>query len=163
MHISGPWAGANISYKNIASMAARHPTFGSGASRSISLSVSRSCTPSIGPVISPLETAPSKCEILIETLDFDRALTMLDQGVGICVYYQCYQAVLAAQAKFTKLHRAGKWDTPFVPTQNDFIALVTSRTMWYNEYKKNFKQAEYYPEMALKILSGTYQHRNLAF
>ena len=72
---------------------------------------------------------------------------MLDQGVGIHVYYQCYQAVLAAQAKFTKLHRAGKWDAPVVPTQNDFIALVTSHTMWYNEYKKNFEQAKRYPEM----------------
>ena len=75
------------------------------------------------------------------------ALTMLDQGVGIHVYYQYYQAVLAAQAKFTKLHRAGKWDAPFVSTQNDFIALVISRTMQYNEYKKNLEQAEHYSEM----------------
>ena len=109
--------------------------------------MSCSRTPSIGPVISPLETAPSKHEILIETLDFDRALTMLDQSVGIRVYYQRYQAVFAAQAKFTKLHRAEKWDAPFVPTQNDFIALVTSRTMWYNKYKKNFEQAKHYPQM----------------
>ena len=72
---------------------------------------------------------------------------MLDQGVGIHIDYQRYQAVLAAQAKFTKLHRAGKWDAPVVPTQNDFIALVTSHTMWYNEYKKNFEQAKRYPEM----------------
>jgi len=109
--------------------------------------VSRSRTPSTGPAIPPLETTFSKRETLIETLDFDRALTTLDQGVGIRIYFQRYQAVLAAQAKFTKLHKAGKWDAPFIPTQNDFIALVTSRTMWYNEYKKNFEQAERYPEM----------------
>ena len=46
-----------------------------------------------------------------------------------------------------QVHKAGKWDAPFVPTQNDFIALVTSHTMWYNKYKKNFEQAEHYPEM----------------
>ena len=74
-------------------------------------------------------------------------MTTPDQGAGIRVYYQCYKAVLAAQVKFAKLQKAGKWDAPFIPTQNDFIMLVTSHTIWYNKYKKNFEQAEHYPEM----------------
>jgi hypothetical protein len=74
-------------------------------------------------------------------------LTTQDQAAGVRVYYQRYEAVLAAQEKFEKLHRAGKWDASFHPTQNDFIDLVTSRTMWYNFYKKNFDQVKRYPVM----------------
>ena len=74
-------------------------------------------------------------------------MTTLDQGAGVRVYYQRYKAVLAAQVKFSKLQKAGEWDASFIPTQNDFIGLVTSHTMWYNDYKKNFEQAERYPEM----------------
>ena len=117
------------------------------ASRSISHSVSHSRTPSRGPTIPPLETTTSKRDTLIDKLDFDLALTTLDQGAGIRVYYQRYKAVLAAQVKFAKLQKDGEWDASFIPTQNDFITLVTSRTMWYNDYKKNFEQVERYPEM----------------
>ena len=119
------------------------------ASRSISHSASHSRTPSRsrGSTIPPLGTTTSKRDTLIEKLDFDLALTTLDQGVGIRIYYQRYKAVLAAQVKFAKLQKAGEWDVSFIPTQNDFIALVTSRTMWYNDYKKNFEQAERYPEL----------------
>ena len=95
----------------------------------------------------PLETTTSNRDTLIEKLDFDLALTTLDEGVGIHIYYQRYKAVLAAQVKFAKLQKAGQWDASFIPTQNDFVSLVTSRTMWYNDYRKNFERAERYPEM----------------
>ena len=120
------------------------------ASRSISLSVSRSASRSQTPLVSviPLsENSPSKLSVLIDKLDFDQALTTQDQGAGIRIYHQCYEAVLAAQVKYEKLQKAGKWDAPFIPSQNNFISLVTSRTMWYNQYKKNFEQVERYPEM----------------
>ena len=70
-----------------------------------------------------------------------------DQAASVCVYYQCYEAVLAAQKKFEKLHKAGKWDASFHPTQDNFIALVTSRSMWYNFYKKNFDKLPCYEAM----------------
>ena len=101
------------------------------ASRSISHSASHSCTSSRGPTVPPLETTTSKVDILIAKLDFDQALTTSDQGAGIRVYYQRYKAILAAQVKFAKLQIAGEWDASFIPTQNDFISLVTSRSMWY--------------------------------
>jgi hypothetical protein len=74
-------------------------------------------------------------------------LTTQDQAVGVRVYYQRYEAVLAAQKKFEKLHKAGKWDASFHPTQDNFIALVTSRSMWYNFYKKNFEKLPCYEAM----------------
>ena len=124
-----------------------YPTITSVASRSISHSASHSHTPSRAPTVPPLEATTSKCDILIQKLDFDLALAILNLGVGIHIYHQHYKAVLAAQVKSAKLQKAGQWDASFIPTQNDFISLVTSRTMWYNDYRKNFEQAEHYPEM----------------
>jgi hypothetical protein len=74
-------------------------------------------------------------------------LTTQDQAAGVRVYYQRYEAVLAAQKKFEKLHKAGKWDASFHPTQDNFIALITSRSMWYNFYKKNFDKLPRYEVM----------------
>jgi hypothetical protein len=112
--------------------------------------VSRSQTPSIAPTApTALEAsdASTKLEILIEKLDFDQDLTTQDQAAGVRVYYQCYEAVLAAQKKFGKLHKAGKWDASFHPTQDNFIALITSHSMWYNFYKKNFDKLSHYEVM----------------
>lgn len=133
-------------------MASRFST-SSVAAPSISHSGSHSQTPSIpasGPSAQlshiPNTTVP-KSETLIIKLNFDRALTTQDQGVGIRVCYQCYTAILDAQQKYQKLYKAGKWNESFTPTQNDFINLVTSRTMWYEQYKRHFEQVERYSEM----------------
>jgi hypothetical protein len=73
-------------------------------------------------------------------------LTVEDPSAGIRVYYKRYEAVLAARLKYDKLHKAGDWDAPFFPTTVDFFQLVTSRSMWYKQYKL-FEQVSRYPQM----------------
>jgi len=74
------------------------------------------------------------------------ALTTQEQGCGIRVYYKRYEAVLAAQLKYEKIRKLGDWDALFMPTQNDFYQLVTSRSMWYKHYKL-FEQMPRYPQL----------------
>ena len=69
-----------------------------------------------------------------------------DTSGGIRFYYKRYLAVLAATLKFNELQKAGKWDAPFIPTILDFAQIVTSKTMWYSNYR-NFEKVSRYPQM----------------
>ena len=84
--------------------------------------------------------------MLANKLDFDRSLMIEDSSGGIRFYYKRYLAVLAATLKFNELQKAGKWDAPFIPTIIDFAQIVTSRTMWYSNYR-NFEKVSRYPQM----------------
>ena len=53
---------------------------------------------------------------------------------------------MAATLKFNELQKARKWDAPFIPTINDFAQIVTSRSMWYSNYR-NFEKVSRYPQM----------------
>ncbi len=89
---------------------------------------------------------PTKGQTLIKKLEFDISLTTQDQGAGIHIYYKCYEAVLAAILKYESLRKAGNWDGTFTPTQIDFVQLVTSKSMWYKQYKL-FDQVSRYPQI----------------
>jgi len=91
-------------------------------------------------------TIPTKTEALIKKLEFDVLLTTQDQGAGIHIYYKCYKAVLAAILKYESLCKAGNWDGLFTLTHIDFVQLVTSKSMWYKQYKL-FDQVSRYPQM----------------
>ena len=120
------------------------------ASQSISLSTSRSQTPMSvfplqvsaipGSTIPAKSSAlsniiPTKTEALIKKLEFDVLLTTQDQGAGIHIYYKHYKAVLAAILMYESLRKAGNWDGLFTPTHIDFVQLVTSKSIWYKQYK----------------------------
>jgi hypothetical protein len=130
------------------------PTATSVASRSIDQSASRSLTPAgarsqtPGGAHSQISTGAmfTKKEILINKLQFDRALTTEDHSAGLRVYYQRYEAVLAARLSYENLRKAGNWDANFIPTTVDFYELVTSRSMWYKQYRL-FEQVSRYPRM----------------
>ena len=47
---------------------------------------------------------------------------------------------------YENIRRAGEWDASFFPTTVDFYELVTSRSMWYKQYKF-FEQVSRYPQM----------------
>ena len=93
-----------------------------------------------------ISAIPTKTEALIKKLEFDVSLTTQDQGTGIRIYYQRYKAVLAAILKYESLCKAGNWDGLFTPTHIDFVQLVTSKSMWYKQYKL-FDQVSRYPQM----------------
>ena len=84
--------------------------------------------------------------MLANRLDFDRSLMTEDPLGGIRFYYKRYLAVLATTLKFNELQKAGKWDAPFIPTIIDFAQIVTSKTMWYSNYR-NFEKVSRYPQM----------------
>ena len=67
-------------------------------------------------------------------------------SAGIRLYYKRYRAVLAATLKYEEIHKAKNWDAPFIPTTMDIIKIVTSRTMWYSNYK-HFEKISRYPQM----------------
>jgi len=69
-----------------------------------------------------------------------------DPSAGIRYYYQRYKAVLAATLKYEKMHKSKDWDASFIPTTNDIINIVTSRTMWYSHYKL-FEKVSRYTQM----------------
>jgi len=102
--------------------------------------------PGIPAQSSHMSTIPTKGQTLIKKLGFDVSLTTQDQGTGIRIYYKRYEAVLAAILKYESLRKAGNWDGPFTPTHVDFIQLVTSKSMWYKQYKL-FDQVSRYPQM----------------
>ena len=93
-----------------------------------------------------ISAIPTKTEALIKKLEFDVSLTTQDQGTGIHIYYQHYKAVLAAILKYESLCKAGNWDGLFTPTHIDFVQLVTSKSMWYKQYKL-FDQVSRYPQI----------------
>src|SRR6266702_773013 len=126
------------------------------ASRSISHSASHSvCSQT------PAGAIHTKTETLIDKLDFDRSLIPDDPSAGIRCYYQCYKAVLAATLKYEKMHKSKDWDASFIPTTNDIINIVTSRTMWYSHYKLFEKVSRYTQMMHLPI--SNYRGLNLVF
>src|SRR6266545_1991871 len=89
---------------------------------------------------------PTKGQTLIKKLEFDISLTTQDQGAGIRIYYKHYNAVLAAILKYESLRKAGNCDGLFTPTHIDFVQLVTSKSMWYKQYKL-FDQVSRYPQI----------------
>ena len=95
---------------------------------------------------SHMSAIPTKGQTLIKKLDFDVSLTTQDQGAGIHVYYKHYEAVLAAILKYESLRKAENWNRLFTSTHIDFIQLVTSKSMWYKQYKL-FDQVFRYPQM----------------
>ena len=111
------------------------------ASRSISHSASHSVHSQ-----TPAGAIHTKTETLIDKLDFDRSLIPDDPSAGIRYYYQRYKAVLAATLKYEKMHKSKDWDASFIPTTNDIINIVTSRTMWYSHYKL-FEKVSRYTQM----------------
>ena len=101
---------------------------------------------SSGPSAQSQHDISTKTNILIKKLEFDPSLATQDQGAVIRIYYKQYKAVLAAILGFEKLRKAGDWDGLFIPIHIDFIQLVTSKSMWYKQYKL-FNQVSRYPQM----------------